>query len=161
MLKPADAWTKARLAMEMNRPRAAQDAAALVLGNDGRVVASIADAPAKWLRHRPRSASAGHELELLALIRLAASDPELAAGLLSESWAERLPHSLTATAWAHTAKHAAIKQQTAAAAYARRAWQLWDAAARSGTPHPGATTCWPGTCARPCARAPARPAAGR
>ncbi len=137
VLKPADAWTKARLAMEMNRPRAAQDAAALVLGNDGRVVASIADAPAKWLRHRPRSASpAGHELELLALIRLAASDPELAAGLLSESWAERLPHSLTATAWAHTAKHAAIKQQTAAAAYARRAWQLWDAAARSGTPPP-------------------------
>ena len=57
VLKPADAWTKARLAMEMNRPRAAQDAAALVLGNDGRVVASIVDAPANWLRHRPRSSS--------------------------------------------------------------------------------------------------------
>jgi len=137
VLKPADVWAKARLAMEMNRPRAAQDAAALVLGNDGRVIASIADAPANWLRHRPRSASpAGHELELLALMRLAASDPELAAGLLSDTWAERLPHSLTATAWAHTAKHAAIKQQPLAAAYARRAWQLWDAAARSGTPPP-------------------------
>ena len=59
-----------------------------------------------------------------------------ASRLRAESWAERLPHSLTATAWAHTAKHAAIKQQTAAAAYARRAWQLWDAAARRGTPPP-------------------------
>jgi soluble lytic murein transglycosylase len=137
VFKPADAWHKARLAVELNRPRAAQDAAALVHRSDGNVVATIVDNPANWLRRRPRSSSlAGHELELLALMRLAASDPELAAGLLSDTWAERLPNSQTATAWAHTAKHAAMKQQPQAAAYARRAWQLWDAAARRGTPPP-------------------------
>jgi soluble lytic murein transglycosylase len=137
VFKPADAWARARLAMEMNRPRAAQDAAALVLGNDGRVVASLADKPAHWLRHRPRSTSpAGHELELLALMRVAASDPELAAALLSDSWAARLHPGQAATAWAHAAKHAAIRQQPAAAAYARRAWQAWDAAARRGAPPP-------------------------
>jgi len=66
----------------------------------------------------------------------AASDPEQAAGLLQQIWGERLPAALHATAWAHAARQAALKQLPQAAAYARRAWQLWDAAAGSGTPPP-------------------------
>ncbi len=138
VLKPADAWHKAQLAIEMNRPRAARDAAALVRRGYGPIVTSIVDNPARWLRRRPPGgAGSGYELELLALMRLAANDPELTAGLLSDTWAERLPNTLTATAWAHVAKHAAMKQQPQAAVYARRAWQVWDAASRrSAAPPP-------------------------
>ena len=138
IFKPADAWHKARLAVEVNRPRAARAAAALVHPANDAIVASIVDEPARWLRRRPHeSAGRAFELELLALMRLAASDPELAASLLAGAWSERLPGTLTATAWAHVAKQAALKQLPQAAAQARRAWQLWDAAARpKGTPPP-------------------------
>jgi len=138
VFKPADAWHKARLAIEVNRPRAARAAAALVHPANDAIVATVVDQPAPWLKRRPRvTAGPGHELELLALMRLAASDPEQAAGLLANTWSERLPIGLTATAWAHAAKQAALKQQPQAAAYARRAWQLWEAAARPpGTPPP-------------------------
>jgi soluble lytic murein transglycosylase len=138
VLKPADAWHKAQLAIETNRPRAARDAAALVRRSYGPIVTTIVDNPVRWLRRRPPGgAGSGYELELLALMRLAASDPELTAGLLSDTWAERLPNTLTATAWAHVAKQAAMKQQPQAAVYARRAWQVWDAASRrSAAPPP-------------------------
>ncbi len=138
VFKPADAWHKARLAIEINRPRAARAAAALVRQANDAIVATIVDDPVRWLRRQPHvSAGQAYELELLALMRLAANDPEQAAGLLAGTWSERLPGTLTATAWAHAAKQAALKQQPQAAAYARRAWQLWDAAARpKGTPPP-------------------------
>jgi len=136
VLKPADAWHKARLAIEGNRPRVAQDAAALVHPSYARIVATIVDNPARWLRQRPPTATgSGHELELLALMRLAASDPELAAGLLADIWDERLPRATTATAWAHAARQATLKQQPQAAAYARQAWRAWDAT-RLDTPPP-------------------------
>ncbi|MDP1647650.1 MAG: transglycosylase SLT domain-containing protein [Rubrivivax sp.] len=138
VFKPADAWHKARLAIEINRPRAARAAAALVRPANDAIVGSIVDDPVRWLRRQPHaSAGPAYELELLALMRLAASDPEQAAGLLAGAWSERLPGTLTATAWAHAARQAALKQQPQAAAHARRAWQLWDAAARpKGTPPP-------------------------
>lgn len=131
IFKPADAWHKARLALEINRPRVAQAAVALAHPGYARAVDSLVANPTDWLRRRPDShASSGHELELLALMRVAASDPELAAGLLADPWEERLPRTLAATAWAHTAKQATVKRLPQAAAYARRAWQVWDADAR-------------------------------
>jgi len=137
VFKPADLWQKARLAIEANRPQAAVAAAALVRPGNEQIVRAIVDDPVRWLRHRPHmGAGAAHELELLALMRAAASDPEQAAGLLQQIWGERLPAALHATAWAHAARQAALKQLPQAAAYARRAWQLWDAAAGSGTPPP-------------------------
>ena len=136
VLKPADAWHKARLAIEGGRPRVAQDAAARVHPSYGRIVAAIVDDPQRWLRRRPPTATgSGHELELLALMRLAASDVELAAGLLAGTWDERLPRAMTATAWAHVARQAALKQLPQAAGYARQAWRAWDAT-RQDTPPP-------------------------
>ena len=77
VFKPADAWHKARLAIEVNRPRAARAAAALLHPANDAIVASIVDDPARWLRHRPHdSAGRAYELELLALMRLAAADPD-------------------------------------------------------------------------------------
>lgn len=138
VFKPADAWQKARLAIEVNRPRAARAAAALVHPANDVIVASIVDDPARWLRRQPQvSAGRAYELELLALMRLAAKDPDQVAGLLDGAWSQRLPGTLMATAWAHAARQAALKQQPQAATLARRAWQLWDAAARpKGTPPP-------------------------
>ena len=137
IFKPADLWQKARLAIEANRPNVAVAAAALVRPGNEQIVRSIIDDPVRWLRRRPNmGAGAAHELELLALMRAAASDPERAAGLLEQVWGERLPVALSATAWAHAAKQAALRQLPQAAAYARRAWQLWDAAARPGTAPP-------------------------
>ena len=156
VLKPADAWHKARLAIEMNRPRAARAAAALVRpattprrGRARRQPGALAAAPAA------HSAPAGHELELLALMRLAASDPGAAAGA-----AVRTPgpsacrHSLAATAWA------ARGQAGGDEAAARRLPPTRAAPGSCGTPRreaarrrPGATTCWPGRCAPRCADA--------
>ena len=64
---------------------------------------------------------------LLALMRLAATDPEAAASLLQGGWAQRLAPAFAATAWAHVARHAAFKQSTSAAVYGRQAWQARDA----------------------------------
>jgi peptidoglycan lytic transglycosylase len=137
VFQPADLWQKARLAMEANRPQVAVAAAALVRPGNRQIVRSIVDDPVRWLRRRSHmDAGAAHELELLALMRAAALDPDQAAGLLQQTWGERLPATLHATAWAHAARQAALKQLPQAAAYARRSWQLWDAAARSGSPPP-------------------------
>lgn len=137
VFKPADAWLKARLATEMNRPAAARAAAALVSAGEARSVSAIFDDPMRWLARRPGAATdAAHRLDLLALIRLAAADPEQAAALMDDRWTEQLPHSLAATAWAHIARQSAMKQLPQAAAQSRRAWQLWDAAARRDAPPP-------------------------
>ena len=90
--KPADAWQKARLAIESNRPRVASAAAALVRPGNAADRATIVDNPARCLRRRPHmDAGAAHELELLALMRLAATRPGAAAGQLQQTWGERLP----------------------------------------------------------------------
>jgi soluble lytic murein transglycosylase len=132
-----DAWQAARLAIENNRPRAARAAAALVAAAHGQTVADLYDNPVRTLsRRRQAAATAGYELELLALMRLAANDPDYAAGQLSDAWSQRLPLAYTATAWAHAAKQAALKQLPQAADYARKAWQLWDGAHKPGTQPP-------------------------
>jgi soluble lytic murein transglycosylase len=132
-----DAWQQARLSIEANRPRHARAAAALISAASDKAVADLLDNPVRFLARRPRvTPAASHELELLALMRMAAGDPEYAAAQLDTTWAQRLPIALAATAWAHASKQAALKQQPRAAEYARRAWQLWDAAARHATAPP-------------------------
>ncbi|MDP1898867.1 MAG: transglycosylase SLT domain-containing protein [Rubrivivax sp.] len=132
-----DVWQEARLSVEANRPRAARAAATLINAAAGQAVSDLLDNPVRYLAHRGAGAgSAGRELALLALMRLAASDPEAAAGQIEATWKDRLPLAMTATAFAHAGKQAALKQQPQAADYARRAWQLWEAAAKPGTPPP-------------------------
>jgi soluble lytic murein transglycosylase len=126
----SDLWHKARLAVEANRPRAARAAVALVSAAADKAMADILAKPERWLKHGQRSSALGtsalRELELLALMRMAANDPEYAAGQLEGGWGQRLPTALAATAWAHTGKQAALRQQPLAAQYALRAWNTWD-----------------------------------
>jgi soluble lytic murein transglycosylase len=130
VLKEEDAWAALRQAVEHNRPRAARAAAAAINPATALAVDEILENSQRWLQRRPHgNVQRAHELELLALMRMAYSDPDFVAGLLEGAWADRLPQPLAATAWAHVAKQAALKQLPQAADHARRAWRLWTAAA--------------------------------
>ena len=135
-LTAQDAWQEARQSIEFNRPRPARAAAALVGAASERALVDLLDNPARFLARRsaaPAAAGVGFDLELLALMRMAANEPESVAAQLEGVWGRRLPVVVAATAWAHAGKQAALKQLPQAADYARRAWQLWDAAGPPGT----------------------------
>ena len=137
VFKPDDVWLRVRQSAELGRSRAARAAASVIDETTARTVADIFDNPLRWLVRRPGGhTGATHEFDLIALMRLAAGDPDQAATMLSGSWSDRLPKSLTATAWAQTARQAAIKQLPQAADQARRAWQIWRTAARRGAAPP-------------------------
>jgi soluble lytic murein transglycosylase len=126
-----DIWHEVRLSVENNRPRAARAAAALLGPATEKAVAEALDNPARYLaRQLP---AAAQPMALLALMRLAATDPEATANLLQGGWAQRLAPAFAATAWAHAARHAAFKQLTSAAVYARQSWQARDIGARTAT----------------------------
>jgi soluble lytic murein transglycosylase len=143
VLTPEDAWLVARTAAENSRPRTAKAVIALLLPAQARRAADALDNPARYLStksaqhgsthgaHRVDNANDGNgELDLIALIRLAQSDAEAAAAQLQGPWSRRLPLTLSATAWAHVAKAAAMKQQPVALDDARKAWQQWEAAGK-------------------------------
>ncbi len=137
VLSEEDVWQEARLSVENNRPRAAKAAVALLSPALGDKLAQIIDDPARYLLQRGAGDGRhGHELMLLALLRMAANDPDYAAGQLQAPTAHRLPMALEATAWAHIAKQAALKQLPQAAEPARRAWKVWDAAHKPGMQPP-------------------------
>ena len=122
-----DVWQATRLAVEFNRPRAARAAAALLSPTVGAAVADLFNDPAGFLRKPGAGAGVGAEsagLTGLALKRLAASDPEAAAQWLQTGAAKRLPVALTATAWAHVGKQAALKRLPQAADWSQQAWEM-------------------------------------
>ncbi len=138
-----DIWPVLRSAVEMNRPRAARSAAALLGPGVAQAVAELLDTPVRYLTRRPpgRSGTPG-ELALLAVMRMASSDPDAAAAqldLMRNAGAKTsLVPPLLATAWAHVAKQAALRLQPSAAVYAGRAWQTWD----SGSPAANTAVPW-------------------
>ena len=133
VISAQDIWQDVRLATEANRQSAARAAAALISPAAERAVDALWDQPARHLTQRQHLDSAYlHELDLLALMRTAASDPAVAADQLLSRWQARLPAPIAATAWAHVARQAALKRQPEAADYARNAWALWDSM-RSGS----------------------------
>jgi len=120
-----DAWRKARLAVEVNRPRSARAAAGFVSPAAAAAVAELFENPARFLARKPsRDSGAGDELATLALARLAASEPQAAATQLQERWQAQLPPHLAALAWAAVAKQAALKLMPEAVPWSQRAWAL-------------------------------------
>ena len=118
----ADAWRKARLAMDANRPRAARQAVQLVSADAANNVLDVAENPARYLSRR---ASGGGrvqaEMATLALTRLAASDIDAAVTLLNDTWDKALPGDLRSWCWSMVAKQSAMKLQPDAADYYLRA----------------------------------------
>ena len=134
-----DAWRRARLAAETNRPRVVRAAATLTAPTLQAQIAGALDKPALYLNAGATVLNrAQSELSAIALIRVAANEPEVAAQLMADRWQQRLPRDLSAWAWSQVARSSAQKLQPEAAAYYRIAW------AEAERAQPGASTLAPG-----------------
>ena len=120
----AEAWRKARFAIDAGRLRAARQATALVSVAAASAVSELIENPARYLARNGSAANrSAAELTTLALMRMASNDADAAAGQLDARWDKALPADLAAWAWAATAKQAAIKLQPEAADHFQRAAQ--------------------------------------
>ena len=120
---PDDVWLKVRNATEANRVRAARAAAALITPALQTQVAQALDNPALYLNAGATVGTrANSEITALALARMAANDPDVAAAQLRERWQQRLPKDLLAWAWAQVGRGAALRLAPEAAAYYAKAW---------------------------------------
>jgi soluble lytic murein transglycosylase len=113
-----DLWRKARIAMDANRPRAAQAAVDIEAPRLSEQVALIHADPAKYLDKRIVAITRSRkELAVLALIRLAAKDPDEAADLLNRRWSIQLSSEERNWTWGVIGKQAAQKLQDNASSY--------------------------------------------
>jgi soluble lytic murein transglycosylase len=113
-----DLWRKARIAMDANRPAPAKAAVDIEAPRLSEQVALIHADPAKYLDKRIIAITRNRkELAVLALIRLAASDPDKAANLLDHRWEIQLSAEERNWTWAAIGKQAAQKLQDNASAY--------------------------------------------
>ena len=113
-----DLWRKARIAMDANRPRAAQAAVDIEAPRQSEQIALIQADPARYLDKRVFAVTRSRkELAVLALIRLAAKDPDEAADLMNRRWSIQLSQEERNWTWAVIGKQAAQKLQDNAASY--------------------------------------------
>jgi soluble lytic murein transglycosylase len=117
-IRSLDLWRKARMAMDANRPKAARDAVEIEAPRFGEQVSQIHAGAATYLDKRIVAITRNRkELAVLALIRLAASDPDQAAQLLERRWAAQLSAEERNWTWAVIGKQAAQRLQDNAATY--------------------------------------------
>ena len=141
-LTAAEVWQEVRLSAENNRPRAARAAASLLGDETAKAVGQIFDNPARWLAQRKPSAQPeDRHLRTVAVIRMAAGDPEAAAGQLTQPWAAQLPAGLKAAAWGVVAKQSALRLQPDAAQWYRRAFDQ-QRASQEPSPWSDDTLAW-------------------
>ncbi|MCA0214349.1 MAG: lytic transglycosylase domain-containing protein [Proteobacteria bacterium] len=113
-----DAWVKARLATEANRPRAATKAVEIVSPESLPLVAELNASPVKFLTSRVTAASkVRKELITLALIKLAVGDAEGAARQLDSKWGPQLSAEERNWVWGVIGKQAASKLSSDALGY--------------------------------------------
>ena len=142
LLSAADAWHKARLTLDANRPRATRQAVQLVSAEAANLVSDLTENPARYLgRQASTSGRTQAELTTLALIHLAGSDAESAAAQLNQRWDKALPSDLRSWAWTFVAKQAALKLQPEAADYFVRADRSGDKTG-SGIDWPDDVLAW-------------------
>jgi len=103
-----DAWRKARVALEASRTRAAAAAIEIVAPEAMGQFNDLNRSPAKYLTSRVVVASkARKEMIVLALIKLASSDPDNAASQLENKWGPQLTPEERNWVWGVIAKQAA------------------------------------------------------
>lgn len=122
-LSTADVWRKLRGAVEGNRVRQSKQVAGLLSDDAAAAVAEILDNPAAALAKHKRAwtVSTGN-MQALALIRLASSDPEATAAQMTSRWQRMLPHDAASWVWACIGKQATQKLLPQAPVYFERAW---------------------------------------
>lgn len=119
----SDLWLKAREAAEAKRLNAARQALT-ILGEEaaGATLTEVFEQPQRYLARRADAASRqGTEYAVMALARLAASDPAVAAGELQDRWQAQLPPEAAAWAWGSVARQAAMKLMPEADTWFQRA----------------------------------------
>jgi soluble lytic murein transglycosylase len=121
----SDLWTQMRMAAENSAMPLALRIAKLLDVAEKSVTQAI-DKPATLLKKSPASGKAAHELYLIALGRLAKTDPDEAADTLSQ-YSAKFSETERAQGWAHIALQAALKLKPEALAY----WHRADAATLS------------------------------
>ncbi len=113
-----DAWKKARLSIEANRPKAAGDAIMLVAPEAMPTFAQVNANAGKFLSgavvaiSRPRK-----EMVVLALIKTAIADPDMAASLLDGKWGAMLSNEERNWVWGAIGRQAATKLSPSANVY--------------------------------------------
>ncbi len=114
----ADIWRKARLAIDVNRPRAARIVVEIVAPEAAPQVTELYDNAARYQNKRA-VAILRHtrELVVLALVRMAANDADAAAGALESHWSVHLSPEQRAWAWGAIGKSAAQRLSGDALAY--------------------------------------------
>jgi soluble lytic murein transglycosylase len=113
-----DIWRKARMAVDANRPRAAQAAVDIEAPRASAQMGQIHADPGAYLDKRILAITRNQkELAVLALIRLAASQPDKAAQLLERQWGRQLSGEERNWTWAVIGKQAAQKLQDNASVY--------------------------------------------
>ncbi len=109
-LPALEVWRKARLSAEANRQRATRDAVAIAAPDVSNLVADLYANPAKFLGSRVAAPTRQRqELVVLALIRLAAKDPDNAAALLESKWGVQLSPEERHWTWGVIGKQAALR----------------------------------------------------
>ncbi len=121
-LTDADVWRKARMAMEANRPKAAGMAAGIAVADAATHINEIQDNPARYLSKRVVAVGkVNKEYVVLALTRMASSDPDAAASVLENHWSVHLSAEQRSWAWGVIGKSAAQRISPDAPAYFAKA----------------------------------------
>ncbi len=120
-LTEQDAWQKARLATEANRPRAARDAVQIVAPEAVGLVTDLNTSPAKFLTEKQLAIrKVRKEIVTLAIIKLASMDLEGAAFQMESKWAIQLTPEERNWVWGVIGKQAATRLGTIPAGDALR-----------------------------------------
>ncbi|TSA11959.1 MAG: lytic transglycosylase domain-containing protein, partial [Comamonadaceae bacterium] len=122
LLSDTDVWHKARLAMEANRPKAAKAAAAMISSAAAAPIDEISSNATRYLAKRVLAIRrVAREAVVLALIRMAASDPDAAASVLENHWSVHLSAEQRSWAWGVIGKQAAQRLSAHASEYFAKA----------------------------------------
>ncbi len=118
MMSPNDAWKKARLAIEANRPVAARGAVLIAAPDAVDQFDEMSASPAKYLLNRsPIGGKARREITVLALVKMAASDPDQAAAQIDGKWSAMLSPEERNWLWGTIGRQAATKLSPQASGY--------------------------------------------
>ncbi len=119
-------WQHLRALTDINRQRAARQAAELLGPKVAPALELAFKDPAKWLRERARRPDpASDRVAVLALWRLAANDPDAATQALTEGAGQRLTRRDLAWAWSGIARQAAFRHHPLSFDFVQRAWAAW------------------------------------
>ncbi|MFZ9425613.1 MAG: lytic transglycosylase domain-containing protein, partial [Limnohabitans sp.] len=109
-LSALDVWRKARVSVEHNRPRPARQAVQIVAPDALGALSDVFGQPSKFLAQRIAAPQkVRQELVVLALVRVAASDPDEAAKQLSSRWSPYLTSEERHWVWGVIGRQAAMR----------------------------------------------------